>query len=357
MATSAKILPIFSGTSAAEEVADALASEIRGKNVLVTGTSINGIGFETARAIAKYAALVVITGYNTERSVFLPFIRALQVLVLILPGPGPLGYAYRRRQSIRSSPAPKSARSNLTSPSLAAVRKAAAEVIAYDEPLHVLINNAAATETVSGLTIDNLEVQMAAGHIAPFLFTKLVYPKLQGSRTTDWTPRVVFVSSDQHAAGDGVPLDKETFARGTGAAADDPALGLFARYGAVKSANVLTAREMAKRGASKVRAYSLHPGSIVTNAFSKGFKGALEQLGIIDAEGKPGTVLPFKTLPQGAATTVVAAFDPRIAAHSGEFLQDSVLAEEKVASHSADMARAAKLWELTEDVLGERFEL
>jgi NAD(P)-dependent dehydrogenase (short-subunit alcohol dehydrogenase family) len=34
---------------------------------LITGTSINGIGFETARVIAKHAKIVVITGYSEER--------------------------------------------------------------------------------------------------------------------------------------------------------------------------------------------------------------------------------------------------------------------------------------------------
>jgi hypothetical protein len=78
-------LPTFGATTTAEEVADVFANEIKGKNglslssstsplvnltstVLITGTSLNGIGFETARVIAKYANLVIITGYNDERS-------------------------------------------------------------------------------------------------------------------------------------------------------------------------------------------------------------------------------------------------------------------------------------------------
>ncbi|KAJ6603209.1 hypothetical protein DFH09DRAFT_1301031 [Mycena vulgaris] len=60
-------LTLFSFTTTAEEVDTTFSNEIRGKNVVVTGTSINGIGFETARVIAKYANLVVITGYNAER--------------------------------------------------------------------------------------------------------------------------------------------------------------------------------------------------------------------------------------------------------------------------------------------------
>jgi hypothetical protein len=81
--------PSFSYTTTAEEVATAFSDEIKGKNgtlsivvlpphqlppVLITGTSINGLGFEAARVLAKYAKLVVITGYNEERSVFLSWL-------------------------------------------------------------------------------------------------------------------------------------------------------------------------------------------------------------------------------------------------------------------------------------------
>jgi hypothetical protein len=75
--------PTFSFGTTADEVATFLADEIRGKNgseqsyirvaalnffaVLITGTSLNGIGFETARVLAKFANLVVITGHNADR--------------------------------------------------------------------------------------------------------------------------------------------------------------------------------------------------------------------------------------------------------------------------------------------------
>lgn len=77
-------LPTFTFDTTAEEVATVFAEEIRGKNgemydtefwlpdvhletVLITGTSMNGLGFEAALQISKYANLVVITGYNDER--------------------------------------------------------------------------------------------------------------------------------------------------------------------------------------------------------------------------------------------------------------------------------------------------
>nr|GAT43420.1 short-chain dehydrogenase/reductase family protein [Mycena chlorophos] len=337
-------LPTFNASTTADEVVDAFAADIKGKNVLVTGTSLNGIGFETARAIAKYANLVVITGYNEGR------LQASKNAILeVLPS-----------ANVRTL--------MLDLSSLAAVRKAAAEVNAYPEPLHVLINNAAATGGVYTLTEDNIEIQMAASHIGPFLFTNLLVPKLVASGSATWTPRVVFVASVAHQAGDGVPVDdKEEFLRGHGGPKDvtvDPKttqVPALPRYNQVKSANVLTAKELARRGKGRLFVYSLNPGGIWTNAFEKGFKPELVQYGIIDAEGKPSATLPggvpWKTLSQGAATTLVAAFDPRISDQSGAYLDDCVLAEEKVAPHSADMTRALKLWELTEEVVGEKFDL
>jgi hypothetical protein len=72
--------PTFSFSTTAEELATCFSGEIKGafcspfasthkpQPALITGSSICGIGFEAARVIAKHAKLVVITGYNEERS-------------------------------------------------------------------------------------------------------------------------------------------------------------------------------------------------------------------------------------------------------------------------------------------------
>ncbi|KAJ6629781.1 hypothetical protein B0H10DRAFT_2208339 [Mycena sp. CBHHK59/15] len=61
------VLLTFSFSTTADEVATTFTAEIGGKNVLITGTSLNGICFEAARVISKYASLVIITGYSSER--------------------------------------------------------------------------------------------------------------------------------------------------------------------------------------------------------------------------------------------------------------------------------------------------
>ncbi|KAJ7107701.1 hypothetical protein C8R44DRAFT_636993, partial [Mycena epipterygia] len=137
--------------------------------------------------------------------------------------------------------------------SLAAVRKAGAEVNKYAEPLHVLIHNAAAGIGPLKLTVEKLESQMATNHIGPFLFTKLLMPKLLASATATYVPRVVFVASSSHAFGNGVDfaamkhLDSEKY-------------HLFDAYYQSKCPNIMTAIELSKRSGGKINSYSLHPG-------------------------------------------------------------------------------------------------
>ncbi|KAJ6527183.1 NAD-P-binding protein, partial [Mycena capillaripes] len=300
-------LPIFTATTTAEDVASAFAEQIKGKNVLVTGTSINGIGFETARVLAKHANLVIITGYNSERLKLTE-----EAIKKEIPG-----------ANIRPLV--------LDLSSLAAVRKAAAEVNAYTEPLHIIIHNAAAGGGKFKLTVDNLETQMATGHVGPFLLTKLVAPKLLATHTVTYTPRVVFVSSQAHAFGPGLNLN-------TVAHPDPEKYTLFNGYSQTKAANILFAIELSKRSGGKVKAYSLHPGAIFTNINQKEeTKEEMIALGFLKSDGQPNTdKVTWKSIPEGAATTVAAAFDPRLEDKPGSYLVDSVEANDKIAPHSSD---------------------
>ncbi|KAJ7480693.1 short-chain dehydrogenase [Mycena latifolia] len=316
---------IFSSSSTADEVATAFASEIKGRNVLITGTSLNGIGFETARVIAKYANLVIITGYNSER------------LKL-------------SEDTIKKDEPSANIRPLLLDlSSLAGVRKAAAEVNAYTEPLHVLIHNAAAAAGPFKLTADNLESQIATGHIGPFLLTKLLAPKLLAARTATYVPRVLFVSSIAQASGTGVNFS-------TIACPNAEKYQTFDTYFQTKAANVLTAIELSKRSKGTIKAYSLHPGLIYTNIYQKEESIAdMQAAGLIGPDGKPNPQMPWKTIPQGAATTVAAAFDPRLDNTPGAYLSDCVEANKELAEHSSDPVIAQKLWEVTEDIVGEKF--
>ncbi|KAJ6584458.1 hypothetical protein B0H19DRAFT_1368060 [Mycena capillaripes] len=318
--------PAFSFTTTAEEVATVFADEIRGKNVLITGTSLNGIGFETARVLAKDANLVIITGHNSDRlklaedAIKKEFPSAnIRPLILDLS-------------------------------SLAAVRKAATEVNAYPEPLHIIIHNAAAAVSEFKLTIDNLESQVATDHIGPFLLTKLVASKILAARTQHYTPRVVFVSSEGHGLSSGVNFR-------TLGHPDPESYQPMEAYSQAKSANVLSAIELSKRSKGQINAYSLHPGVIYTNIMqTETAIRELQKMGGLGPDGLPiEDNFTFKTIPQGAATTVVAALDPALDNTPGAYLCDCVVANDLIAPPSSDPVNAEKLWTLTEEIIGETF--
>ncbi|KAJ7159548.1 hypothetical protein C8R46DRAFT_1286843 [Mycena filopes] len=325
MAVDMSTNPAFSFATTAEDVATAFSDQIQGKNVLITGTSLKGIGFETARVIAGHANHVIITGYNSER------------LKL-------------SEEAIRKEfPHANVSRLVLDLSSLASVRKAAAEINAQSEPLHVLINNAAAAFVDFTLTVDGLETQLATDHVGPFLFTKLLTPKLLASATPTYTPRVVFVASAAQGVPPGVDFDMLL-------TPDASKYSKDAAYAQAKSANVLTAIELSRRSKGKINAYSVHPGLIFTNIMEKEVSiSTLQKFGAFGADGKPDTDRAWKTIPQGAATTVAAAFDPRLDDKPGAYLTDSTPANHLVAPHSSDPATAEKLWTVTEQIIGESF--
>ncbi|KAJ7892554.1 hypothetical protein B0H14DRAFT_3854837 [Mycena olivaceomarginata] len=274
-------LPKFCFSTTADEVAVALTAEIQGKNVLVTGTSLNGVGFETARIIAKHARLVIVTGYNLER---------LKILE---------------------------------------------EAIKRDVPLAnicglILDLSSLASHCVP--TPYNLESQMATSHIGPFLLTKLLAPKLLATGTSSYVPRVVFVSSAGHALGTGVNFST---------------LGRPEKPENYERMEVILSTYTAQ----------LPRVVIYTNPYlNEEYIPDLKARGILTSDGLPNTEkIPFKTLAQGAATTIAAAFDPRLNDKPGAYLVDSMESNKDRARHSSDPANAEKLWDVTEETIGEKF--
>ncbi|CAK5267947.1 unnamed protein product [Mycena citricolor] len=288
-------LPIFTWDTTADKVADTFAEQIMGKNVLITGTSLNGIGFDTAKSIAKYANTVIVSGYDSQR---------LRQTVDALDGD--LTSAIIRPLHL-----------DLTS--FVSVRRAAAEVAGCVDRLHVLIHNAAAAVTVRpNLTEDGFETQLQVGFLSPFLLTALLKPQLLAARTQSFTPRVVVVSSRGHfpRSPDTPPVDLPAVRN------PDPVRyrGLDA-YRQVKAAGIIFAREMARRWGSSIHAFSVHPGgaqildvgcllayrsiaAIFTNMMLKEDSLAVLEGIMLRPDGSPrlNISVPWKDLQQGAST-------------------------------------------------------
>ncbi|KAJ6506811.1 hypothetical protein C8R45DRAFT_1176155 [Mycena sanguinolenta] len=315
-------MPTFGLTSTAEEVASAFSDQIKGKNVLITGTSLNGIGWEAARVLAiNGAGLIIITGLQLTEDALKKEAPDANIRQLVL---------------------------NLSS--LADVRKAAAEVNTYPEHIDILVNNAASSARPFELTPDGFEHQIATAHLGHFLFTALILPKVLAAPSTPTLPRVLFTASGAHVA---AGVNFQTLEH-PNAEMYQPTLA----YAQAKSANILTAAELARRGAGKLKAYSLTPGPVVTNFVTNEVaKEALIAGKVILEDGTPSPEKPWKTIPQGAAVIITAAFDPSLEDKSGSFIQDCVENNSAVAPHASDPVQAEKLWVLSERLVGTKFEI
>jgi retinol dehydrogenase-14 len=203
--------------------------------VLVTGSS-DGIGKETAAALAERGARVILHGRDPER------------------------LAAAARDIDRRSGTWPAGQELADLSSQAEVRRFAAHVLDHHPRLDALINNAGVFMNERQLTVDGRETTLAVNHLAGFMLSHLFLPALLESPQG----RIVNVSSGAHLSArlDWENLDGERSYDG------------FAAYALSKLANVLTTVEMARRLRSgPITVNALHPGVVGTRLLRTGFGG------------------------------------------------------------------------------------
>ncbi len=197
------------------------------------------------------------------------------------------------------------------------------------ERIDVLINNAGLVLGERRITPDGLEHVFALNHLAPFLLTNLLLPKLTASAPA----RVITVTSDAHSA---ARLDLR-----------DPNLehgwDSWRSYANSKLANILFTRELARRlDGTGVTANCAHPG-VVRTGFGRESRPLLK-LGITIAR-------PFMASPErGADTIVYLASSPDVVGQTGGYYVKRQRCEPSAAAR--DDAVARELWELSEEMTG-----
>ncbi|KAI0049331.1 NAD(P)-binding protein [Auriscalpium vulgare] len=314
----------WNAETTADEVAEYLSSEIKNKNVLITGASLGGLGGEAARVVAKHADLVILAGRDQEK---------LDQTVAFIKGENPTANLRTVVMDLDS---------------LASVKAAAATVNSWtDSPIHVLINNAAVKLPKELTLSEDIEYQFHGNFLAHYLFTNLILGRIKAAASADFFPRIVNVSSSAHRY---TPVRFEDYNF------SDGSYSQFSAYGQSKTANILFTVELAKRYAKDgILSFSLHPGVISTPG-AQSLKKERIALGTIDKDGnpKPGSQ-PRKSLSAGTATHIVAAFDPAIKGQSGAYLSDCQVHNDLAAPHAVDPENAAKLWALAEKLVGQTF--
>ena len=266
-----------------------------GRICVVTGAT-GGIGAATAAGLAGSGARVALVARSAERGA------ALQARLTREGGDARLFVADLATQ--------------------ADVRRLAAELAAAFPRIDVVVNNAGTFSWTRRRTNEDVELQWAVNHLAPYLLTRLLMPRLGEDA------RVVNVSSNSHYQGAIDPRDPTGERRRYS--------GLRA-YAATKLANVLFTRELSRR-APTVTVSALHPGVVATEILL----GSFPPLRLLKHR--------MRTPEQGAETVIYLATAAEAAGRTGEYWQDERPREPSAAALDDVLARS--LWEWSEAAVG-----
>lgn len=318
----------FGATSTTDEVLAGV--DLSGKRVLVTGVSA-GLGVETARALAAHGAQVVGAARDLKKA------EAATAPV---------------REQAKNGGGIELVELDLAS--LASVRAAADRLLADGRPFDIVIANAGVMAAPFGHTTDGFETQFGTNHLGHFVFVNRIASLIKPGG------RLVNLASSGHRYSD-VDLEDPNFER----TAYDPMIA----YGRSKTANILFAVEFDRRHKGRgVRAAAVHPGGIHTELARHVGQEQIEQWierinAGLAAEGRPP--FQFKSIPQGAATSVWAAVVANADEIGGHYCEDCHLSEIVGADVSAvgigvrayaqDAEHAKALWAKSEEMVGERF--
>ena len=315
----------FGFESTADDVLE--GKDLSGRTALVTG-GYSGLGQETARAMAAKGAHIILSGRDATKLSAAADAIAEQTGATV--------------DTLKCDLA-----------SLDSIRKAAAEANERFEKIDLLINNAGVMACDQAKTADGFEMQFGTNHVGHFLLTNLLVPLLEkGER-----PRIVNLSSRGHHIAP-VDFDDPNF--------ESREYDKWVSYGQSKTANVLFAVGLEKRLSDKgIHAYSLHPGGIMTNLgrhmSDQDMADLMERIRK-NAEERGETPEPFKTIPQGAATTCWAATAEELEGNGGLYCENCHVADQDdestgggVRSYAIDPDKADRLWSMSEEMVGESF--
>ena len=326
----------FGATSTTDQVLDGV--DLAGKRVLVTGVSA-GLGVETARALAAHGARVV----GAARD---------------------LAKARSATADVRDQAACGGSLElvELDLADLATVRRCADGLTAAGQPFDLIIANAGVMAAPFGKTKDGFETQFGTNHLGHFVLVNRLASLLKPGA------RVVSLSSAGHRFSD-VNLDDPNF--------DHTEYTPFGAYGRSKTANILFAVEFDRRHRDRgIRATAVHPGGIDTELSRHLPAGATEEMiKEINANlPQGGPAFAWKTVPQGAATSVWAGVAAAADAVGGRYCEDCHVAEVVqassvqrdvaavgdllsggVRSYAVDPEHAKALWAKSEEMVGEQF--
>ena len=322
---------VFGATSTTEDVLSGV--NLHGKRILVTGVSA-GLGVETARSLAAHGAEVVGAARDLDK-------------------------AAAATAQVRKDAAANGGSFDLIALDLGdlkSVRDCADKLLKKGEPFDVVVANAGVMATPFSHTTDGFEMQFGTNHLGHFVLANRIASLIRSGG------RLINLSSAGHRYSN-VDLQDPNF--------EHTPYEPFVAYGRSKTANILFAVAFDKRHRGRgVRAAAVHPGVIKTELARYTDPSRLETLVAqinqqLAAEGKGP--MQWKTIPQGAATSVWAGVVARADeiggrycenCHVGNIVPDSVAisgVSEGVRAYALDPTNAEALWKKSEEMVGESF--
>ncbi len=318
----------FGWGTTAEEAIDGI--DLAGVRAVVTGGT-SGIGAETVRVLALAGAEVTLTGRNVES-----------------------GERLAREIAERNA----NASVHVAAMDLADLKSVRGFARSWTGPLHLLVNNAGVMALPTRLLSPaGHELQFATNHLGHFALAVELHDALAAgaheSVVTDGPlghARVVSLSSRGHLRSDvdfgDIDFEHRVY---------DPMIA----YGQSKTANVLFAVEAASRWAADgISANAVHPGAILETNLSRHISPEiLEAIGASNQQA-------YKTIGQGAATSVLVATSPALSSTTGAYFEDCERSQvigpddPDIASHprgvawyALDKERAGRLWKLSQGLI------
>ena len=330
MATTEEMTNTFGATSTTEDVLSEI--DLTGKRILVTGVSA-GLGVETARSLAAHGAELV----GAARD---------------------LAKAEAATAQVRKDAAANGGSFELIEVDLASLRSSGTctdSLFAKGQPFDVIIANAGVMATPFGHTVDGFETQFGTNHLGHFVLVNRIASLIRSGG------RLINLSSAGHRYSN-IDLQDPNFER----TPYEP----MAAYGRSKTANILFAVAFDKRHRRRgVRAAAVHPGGIKTELARhidpSRIQATIEQINQQRAAQGKGPY-QFKTIPQGAATSVWAAVVASADEIGGRYCEDChvgsvvpdnlpVGIDEGVRGYALDANSAEALWKKSEELVGASF--
>lgn len=282
---------------------------LTGKLVVITGAN-TGIGKAAAEDLAKRGARVIILCRSVEKGE--------EAAAEIKESTG--GQVEVRRLDLAS---------------LKSVRECAEALVASEDKIDILINNAGVMMCPNWKTEDGFDMQFGTNHLGHFLLTELLMPLIRKSEASGFHPRIINVSSLGHK---GAPINWDDINF-------EKSYSSWAAYAQSKLANVLHAKELAERlSNTEISVYAVHPGAVDTelgrHLYSTWYGKIL----------KPCAVPMIKKPIHGAQTILYCALDDSVANDSGKYYADC--RETRPHPRALRKEDQKRLWELSEKFVG-----